>query len=72
MQIKFPAPPSGGLASYFSSVFKALTQALTPAISANEEAPRLILQSTDLSIYFLTVEDDGTLRVRSKDGLPPV
>jgi hypothetical protein len=70
MQIKFPTPPQGGLANYFASVFKTLQQALNPAISATEEAPRLILQSEDRSIYFLTVEDDGTLRVRSKDGLP--
>jgi hypothetical protein len=65
MRITFPTPPPGNFGDYLGRAFQQLQQALAPAVSANETAPRIILRSSNGTNYAVTVSDAGVLTVNA-------
>lgn len=51
-------PPA---ASPMSVVLDTIRRALIPAVSQDEAAPRILLQSPNGSVYSVTVDNSGTL-----------
>jgi hypothetical protein len=68
-----PPPAITSLSSvgtYLGSLIKSLQQFFNYSVQTNQPASRLMLQSSGGVIYFIIVNDDGTLEVQSADGLP--
>lgn len=68
MILLLPPAPQGGLNQYFTRLGQALAKALSPVVSQNEAAARVILQSPNGTNYNVTVDDAGTLVVAVNDG----
>ena len=56
MRVILPSPSSG-----MGVILETIRRALIPAISQDEAAPRVLLQSPGGKVYSLTVDDSGTL-----------
>lgn len=59
----FGPPPRGYDSSYLGLLVAAIRDAFTPTVSTDEPVSRLLLQSPDKSVYSLSVQNDGTLKV---------
>lgn len=68
MLLSFPTPPPGPFGMYLGRVLDTIRKALIPAVSAQEAAPRIILQSPNGTNYSVTVSDAGALVVAVNDG----
>ena len=68
MNINLPPPPLSYSTASFTQVFEALKRALLPAVSKDEAAPRILLQSPNGTIYEVTVSNAGVLSTAVNDG----
>jgi hypothetical protein len=68
MNINLPPPPLSYTPTSFTQVFEALKRSLLPAVSKDEAAPRILLQSPNGSVYQVTVSNAGVLTVALNDG----
>jgi hypothetical protein len=69
MLINFPPPPPGSKPGK-DRLTDTMRTAFKTVVSSEQPAPRLILQSPNGTNYTITVEDDGTLRVRDSRSVP--
>lgn len=65
-----PPPTVGAIPQYLVALSRALSGMFNSVISQNEPAERVILRSPDGTLYFIAVEDDGTLVVHPASDLP--
>ena len=68
MNINLPPPPLSYSPNSFTQVLEALKRALLPAVSKDEAAPRILLQSPNGTVYEVTVSNAGVLAVAVNDG----
>lgn len=68
MNINLPPPPLSYTPASFTQVFEALKRSLLPAVSKDEAAPRILLQSPNGTVYQVTVSNAGVLTVAANDG----
>lgn len=68
MNINLPPPPLSYTSASFTQVFEALKRALLSAVSKDEAAPRILLQSPNGTVYAVTVSNAGVLTVAVNDG----
>ena len=59
MLVNFPSPPAGQ--QFLTQLLGTLRQALASAVSQDQAAPRILLQSPNGTVYALTVDNSGTL-----------
>lgn len=64
----FPTPPTRYDPAYLARVLAEIQRVLIPAVSAEQAAPRVILQSPNGTNYNVTVNDAGSLVVAVNDG----
>lgn len=63
MNIILPSPSSP-----MGTILDTIRRALIPAVSQNEAAARVLLQSPNGTVYSVTVDDAGTLSTAVIDG----
>jgi hypothetical protein len=65
MIVSFPPPPPsvGAIPGYLQALYRVLVESFSRVISANEGAPRVILQAPNGTLYTVTVDDAGALQV---------
>jgi hypothetical protein len=63
MRVIMPSPGTG-----LPQILDAIRRALIPAISQDEAAPRVLLQSPDGTVYSVTVDNAGSLKTVKVDG----
>lgn len=69
-QLPPPPPTIGAIPHYLVALSRALSEMFNSVVSQNEPAERVILRSPNGTLYFIAVEDDGTLNVHPASDLP--
>jgi hypothetical protein len=65
LKVLLPTPPQSYNSVFITQAFDAIKRALSPGVSQDEAAPRILLQSKNGTVYQITVNNDGTLAVAS-------
>lgn len=61
MKLFIPNPPSRYEQGTFNTILDTIKKSMIPAVSIEEAAGGILLQSPNGSVYKLTVDDTGTL-----------